>query len=94
MEVPYKYKMPAEENPAVNQVVFSHSTSSFLIALKRNADKLVFFKKESDSYLFSFKTNKALHVLRLFDEMSFLMFKKYLEKIKKPFYKVGSNGKD
>ena len=92
MKMPYKNKMPVPQNVARKQTVFAHSQSSFLVALKRNIDQTVFVQRQPDSYIASFKTQKALHVVRLYDEISFFMFLAELEKIQKPYFKVGFDG--
>lgn len=73
----------------MKQVVFSHTFGAFFIALKRNIDVAVFVTKREDEYLVEFRTNKALHCLRLASIADYQMFSDRIDKLQKPFFKLG-----
>lgn len=76
----------------MKRTLFSHTFGAFFIALKRNIDAAVFVTKQGKEYLVEFRTNKAFHCLRLSGLVDYELFIRRMDKIQKPYFKVGFDG--
>ena len=73
----------------MKDTVFSHTFGAFFTALKRNIDVAVFVTKQGRQYLVEFRTNKALHCLRLSGLVDYEQFIRRMDNIQKSYFKVG-----
>ena len=73
----------------MGRTTFSHTFGTFFIALKRNIEAPVFVTKQADQYLAEFRTNKALHCLRLYSLADYRLFFMRVKRMGKTVFKVG-----